>query len=302
MNDALTKVSYSQYSLFSTCPLQYKSKYVDGLKDPPNIERVFGSAMHVTIQEWLHKHYNEPAKNIKLFDLNYLFKDKFIETFKKETFNEGGTRRIICDKETFTEYYLDGCEILNHLIRFKNDFFPTSGFELLGVEIPLDYVIEKKSLRYVGYIDIVIRNKAKNKIIIYDLKTSKMGWRDYQKKDVKKLNQLLLYKKFYSDLYNVPVENITVQFIVLKRKISEQSEWEIKRLSRFEPAQGSISMKRAIDSFNSFIDLAFNDDGTRNLENLKPTPSESNCKFCPINNNRDLCEVSYYLRKKKEIK
>ena len=123
MNDEIItktkKVSYSQYSLHSTCPKLYKLRYVDGLKDPPNIERVFGSAMHATVQDWLKKHFTEPPKNVKLLDLHDLFKTHFVEIFKEERLKDDGTFYDICSKETFTEYYLDGCEILDHVKQFK---------------------------------------------------------------------------------------------------------------------------------------------------------------------------------------
>ena len=56
--------------------------------------------------------------------------------------------------------------------------------------------------------DVVIRNKISGKIVIIDLKTATRGWTDFQKKDFNKKSQLLIYKKFYSELFDVPLDKI----------------------------------------------------------------------------------------------
>ena len=51
------------------------------------------------------------------------------------------------------------------------------------------------------------------------LKTSTMGWNKWQKKDENKTQQLLLYKQFYSKMYNHPIEKIEVEYFIVKRKL-----------------------------------------------------------------------------------
>ena len=69
----------------------------------------------------------------------------------------------------------------------------------------------------VGYLDIVILDEFTNTLKIYDIKTSTMGWNKWMKKDENKTQQLLLYKQFYSKQYNHPVENIEVEYFIVKR-------------------------------------------------------------------------------------
>ena len=42
-----------------------------------------------------------------------------------------------------------------------------------------------------------------------------------KRKNKVKSQQILLYKQFYSKQYKVPMENIEVQFFIVKRKIYE---------------------------------------------------------------------------------
>ena len=61
----------------------------------------------------------------------------------------------------------------------------------------LDYKLPK-NIKFVGYIDLVIKDTVRDRIKIIDIKTSTMGWNKYMKADKNKSNQLLLYKQFYS--------------------------------------------------------------------------------------------------------
>jgi hypothetical protein len=285
----LRKVSYSQYSMWATCPHQWKLSYHDKLKpDDSSIHLIFGTAIHETIQAWLDKHYNDTKTMAAVFDTDTLFKESLIRLFKEETLTlPDGTKGFVCDQATLMEFYLDGIAIINAVRKNKETFFPSSGHELVGIEIPLEVMLTP-GIRYVGFIDIVIRNKKTGRITIFDLKTSSRGW-FYEKKDPKKLNQLLLYKKFYSDVYGVNQDDIDVQFLILKRKLDEKSEWVQKRVVAFDPSQGNPSVKKAVTHFTQFITDTFNPDGTVRVENLKPTPSDKACRFCPFKARKDLC-------------
>ena len=52
----MARVSFSQYSMWSSCPQHYKLQYIDKLSESTsNIHLVFGTAMHETLQEYLEK-------------------------------------------------------------------------------------------------------------------------------------------------------------------------------------------------------------------------------------------------------
>lgn len=286
-------VSYSQYSMWANCPYQWKLAYVDKLKpSESSIHLVFGKAIHETIQEWLDILYNGEKYKSKFFDLEFLFKEKLLHFFKKDTIIQDEQKIYPCDQPTLKEFYSDGCQILTYIRKYQKDFFPTSGNELVGCEIPLEIKLLSK-VNFIGYIDIVTRNIKTNQITIYDLKTSTKGW-NYEKKDPKKINQILLYKHFYSKQFEVPLDLIDVQFIILKRKLNENNKWDIKRISSFEPSNGVVSINKAVKSFDQFISDAFDQQGNVTIEKLQPTPSTQACKFCIFNNKPELCSKSSY--------
>ena len=81
----MARVSYSQYSMWSSCPQQYKLNYIDKLGESSgNIHTIFGTAMHETIQHFLDVMYNVTKKQALEIDLDILLKDKLVEEFKKE--------------------------------------------------------------------------------------------------------------------------------------------------------------------------------------------------------------------------
>lgn len=283
------EVSYSQYSLWSTCPLQWKLRYIDGLKSDSGIELVFGTAMHETIQHWLKLLYGDSPIKAKTFDMEEMLKERLMELVKKELLKDGKT---LTTKEQVAEYYADGCNILDHVRKYAKDWFPKN-YQLLGVEVPLEAELFP-GLIFKGFIDVVLYHKASKMLYIYDFKTSRFGW-TYQKKDPKKFDQLLLYKKFYSKLFGIPESNIKIEFIILKRKVSENTEFQVKHVVGFEPANGAPSIKKAEERFNRFVAEVFDDDNNIRLDNIKATPSESNCKYCMFKNDETKCSASFYL-------
>ena len=67
----MSRISYSQISMYSDCPLRWKLNYVDKLKiSESNIHLIFGSAMHEVIQHYLNVMYAETAKKADEIDLN----------------------------------------------------------------------------------------------------------------------------------------------------------------------------------------------------------------------------------------
>ena len=55
-----------------------------------------------------------------------------------------------------------------------------------------------------------------------------MGWNKWQKRDKNKTQQLLLYKQFYSQQYNHPVDKIEVEYFIVKRKLFEKSDLKLE--------------------------------------------------------------------------
>jgi hypothetical protein len=285
----MAKVSFSQYSMWSSCPHQYKLNYIDKLgESSSNIHTIFGTAMHETIQHYLSVMYGVSKKQADEINKDKLLLERMREAYKSEAdkMSEGTP----CTQIQLEEFYGDGRRILQWLDKHMHKFYSKSGFELVGIEIPLNATI-KEGVHFIGFIDIVIRDLASNEIIIIDLKTSTMGWNQYQKADKMKNSQILLYKKYYSELFNIPLQKIKVEYQILRRKLPEDSAFPVPHVSKHIPAHGSPSVKKVYDEFMEFINTVFEDGGAfKNIEFPKvPGAAKKNCKFCEFGN-RGICD------------
>ena len=285
----MAKVSFSQYSMWSSCPHQYKLNYIDKLgESSSNIHTIFGTAMHETIQHYLSVMYGVSKKQADEISKDKLLLENMRKAYKSEV--EKMSEGTPCTQIQLEEFYGDGRRILAWLDKHMHKFYSKSGFELVGIEIPLNATI-KEGVHFIGFIDIVIRDLASNEIIIIDLKTSTMGWNQYQKADKMKNSQILLYKKYYSELFNISLNKIKVEYQILRRKLPEDSAFPIPYISKHIPSNGAPSVTKVYDEFMAFINTVFDDEGKfRDIPFPKvPGPAKKNCKFCEFGN-RGICD------------
>ena len=91
-------------------------------------------------------------------------------------------------------------------------------------------------------LDLVLYDEKYDRYYIYDIKTSTRGWGDKEKKNQTKRQQILLYKKFYSELYGVDKDKIHVEFIVVKRKVWDSPDFIVPRTQTVTPASGKTKI------------------------------------------------------------
>ena len=285
-------ISHSQFTVWHNCPHQWNLRYIEGIRPfTSTINTVFGTSMHETIQEYLRVMYMESGVQASKMKLNDYLHDRMMENYQLEMEKNGGEH--FTTLQEIGEFYSDGVEILRYLVKKRNVFFSIKGVELLGIEIHILQPTETNpNVYFEGYIDMVLHDLDLDKIIIYDFKTSKKGWKDqYEKKDKHKIAQILWYKKYFAKQYEVSEDKIDVKFQILKRKIYEEAEFEIPRIQMFLPTHGTMKMKEASLFMEQFVSECFTPEGQYNLENHYPkTPSASACKFCPFNNDDILCD------------
>ena len=267
--------------MFSECPQRWKLNYIDKLRVfETNIHLIFGTAMHEVIQTWLEVMYNDSIKNANKLNLEQRLHDKLIEGFKKAKEEEG---KDPCTLEQLREFFQDGVDILDFVKKRRADYFSKRGYKLIGCEVPIEVDL-KKNVKIIGYLDLVILDEFHNTITIYDIKTSTRGWNKWMKKDENKTQQLLLYKQFYAKQYNHPIDKIEVEYFIVKRKLWEEAMFPQKRVQKFSPASGTVSMNKVAKRLDTFLDLAFDDNGEQVSENIIPTPSKKSCKWCEFKN------------------
>ena len=284
-------ISFSQLSMYLSCPKKWSLQYRDGHKIPSfSINMTFGTSMHETLQNYLHVMYTESGVKADEINIEEYFEDRFRENYTKGYKDNKSIH--FSNSEEMREFYNDGLAILDFIKKKRGEYFTIKGWHLVGIEIPIVIAPNKthNNVLFNGFIDLVIYHEPTNTFTIYDIKTSGRGWGDKEKKDEIKQFQVLFYKSFFSEQFGVPEDNIEVQFFILKRKLWEASDFPQKRIQEFIPSQGKIKLKKAKVALETFIESVFNLDGTyKSIEHL-PTPSKSNCMYCPYKTKKELCD------------
>jgi len=285
----MAKVSFSQYQLYSTCPRAYKLRYIDKLgESSANIYTIFGTSIHETIQHFLSVMYGVSKKQAMEIDTDKLLLDWMRKEYIKE--NDKLTEGSVCTQLELEEFYGDGRRILEWFKKKIDKFYTKSGFELVGIELPLNAKV-KDGVNFIGFVDVVMKDLSDNSIIIIDLKTSTMGWNKYQKADKYKNAQIVIYKKYYSELFNIPLNKIKVEYQIMRRKLYEDAPFPIPYMSRHVPANGKPTVNKIYNEFINFVDDVFDDEGKFNVREYPKQPGDrqKNCKFCEFGK-RGLCD------------
>jgi hypothetical protein len=280
-------VSYSQFSMWASCPHKWYLTYVEN-KQPyqASIHTVFGTAFHETIQDYITTMYTESGAAADKMDLVALFQSKFAEVYAKE-YKAAGSH--FSNAEEMGEFFDDAVAILTFIKKNRNRLFTIRKMKLLGIELPLLLKVAN-NLFYKAFIDFALYDEDLDKYYIYDIKTSTRGWNDNDKRDDSKISQVLLYKQYFAQQFNVDVEKVEVEFFIVKRKIWEQSEYPIPRVQSFKPSSGKNKRNQALNNFQAFINDCFDDNGKPQIKSYSKNVGEKSCKWCPYNDKQDLCD------------
>ena len=289
-------ISYSQMSLFRSCPYRWKLQYKDKIKAfTSSIHTVFGTAIHETLQNYLTVMYEKSATEADKIDLEDSFQTNFINEYQKQY--KSNNNEHFSSAEEMREFFEDGIGILTWFKKKRSKYFSKRGWHLVGCEIPITIAPNKmyNNILYTGYLDVVLYNENTEEFKIIDIKTSTRGWREQDKKNEDKQFQLLLYKQFFSEQYNVPLDNIDIEFFIVKRKVLSFDDENIKsphqayRVQIFKPPSGKIKLNRANKAVQDFISECFVTSGEIKEIDYPKSPSKWNCNFCPFKEDKNLC-------------
>jgi len=286
-------ISYSQFSMYQTCPLQWKLQYIDKVRNfMPSIHLVFGSAFHTTLQEYLKTLYNVGPGVADKMDLHGLLRQEMGKEYTKFMVELQGEE--FTDQRAMEEFYLDGIAILDYVRRHRRKYFSTRGYELTAIEMPIYHVASEanKNVFMNGFVDVILYDKIAQKYVIYDIKTSTNGWNKWMKADKKKTSQLLIYKKYFAQQIGCDVKDIDVRYFIVRRKIPEDTMYPIKPVSEFSPASGKPSVGKVASDVDSFVKHAFNEDGSYNTERdyiAIQGKAGKNCKYCDFRDDMERC-------------
>ena len=273
-------ISYSQLSMYTQCPKKWALQYRDGHKVfEQSIHMTFGTALHETLQMYLDVMYAKSGAEADRLNLENDFEERFCSEYLKAKKKNKGQN--FTTRSDFNEFFEQGIEIINYVRKNRGKYFSKRGWYLVGCEVPIVLAPNPRlpRVKYMGFLDVVMYNENTNKFIIIDIKTSTSGWNEKAKKDKLKQYQLVLYKKFFAEQYGVDINDIDIEFFIVKRKLWESEDYVIKRVQQFRPPSGKTSVNRATKMLEEFISECFTDEGFSSKE-MPETPN-SNCKWCP---------------------
>ncbi len=140
-------ISYSQLSLYNSCPYRYKLRYIYGLEEDIKPYWIFGNIIHEILEYAFKNHI--PLQKIE---------DIFLERIQQQSY-------IL--KDTYEYYLKRGLSILKKFIKKEEEEF--KDVSTIDVEHPVRIKIDDKE--FVGIIDRII--KKDGEICLIDYKTSK---------------------------------------------------------------------------------------------------------------------------------
>jgi len=278
------RVSYSQFSNWFKCRHRWYLDKVKGLSEfEDSINTCFGTAIHEAVQLYVETLYTKGVIDADSHDLIKIFDDAFIRELTRAKENSD---KFDYTDEQLAEFRCDGDDVLNAFLNITNRMknFPTNKYEFIAVEDEIIMPV-KNNVEFICYIDIVLKEKGTGRYRIIDIKTSTQAWNQYQREDVSKIAQVLLYKAFYHRKYNVPIDMIDVEFLILKRKLYENMSFPQSRIQNFIPKNNQREVAKAVNLFGEFVAECFTKDG-KYIDDPKvylknPGKGKKNCKYCP---------------------
>ena len=279
------KISYSQWSMYQKCPKQWELAYIKKLAPFTNsIHTTFGTAFHEVLQKYLTIMYTQSVKKADEMD----FTKELTDNLKREYITgveQNGAH--FSTAHELSEFAHDGLAILDWFKKRRRTYFSTKDVELIGIELDLCVQASEKNpnVFWYGFLDIVLWDTALNKLFIIDIKTSTRGWNKYQKADKLKLAQLTSYKIKFSEQFGIPVDDVDVQFFIVKRKIDPNSMYPQKRVQIINPSSGSVTRKALQKQIDKFVETCFDEAGERIADKEYPAITgvgSKHCKWCPF--------------------
>lgn len=289
-NEFTSNVSFSQFEMFTKCPKRWELKYVKKIgKFLPSIHLVFGTAMHQCVQKYVTDVLEGVIKDANEVDYAPILAskmkselDELTKTWEKKEPNRDDY--TFTSKTELRKFFLDGMEIINYIKRDKHrkKYFDKRTYDMVAVELPIKTkIIDDYDVNILMFIDTVLFNKENDTYTIIDYKTSTKSWGKYQKEDKLKLSQALIYKMFFSKVFDIELSKVESKFLVLKREVN-QDMFE-GHTQVVNPSQGKPSLNKVTTLLEFMVKFAFNKDGSYKSNVTYPAiggSSHKNCKFC----------------------
>ena len=177
-------VSYSQLNMAQECPYQWFQLKALGVEPMENAFAQAGALVHEMLAEWAE---GKLAKEDMSLELVRRFARKVTAEFPRYLAAKGYANKLI-----------------NSVRQYFDSFDEFRGYEIVGVEKEFQSMIAGE--RFVGVIDLVLRDKSTGGLMIVDHKSASLS--TFRKDKEQMYRQLLLYSKYCADTYGTFPENL----------------------------------------------------------------------------------------------
>lgn len=142
--------SFSRLNSYYQCPYEWRLHYVECNKSENGFFGEYGSLIHKILEKY-------EKGELSLFELNEYYE----EHFNKDVPHDAPPNKYVNIRQS---YYDKGIDY------FNNIDLDLEKYEVLGVELKVEFKINGKD--FVGYIDLLVRDKENGEIIIIDHKSA----------------------------------------------------------------------------------------------------------------------------------
>jgi len=150
--------------MWAQCPHRWKTAYIDDKREfKESIHTLFGTSMHEVIQAFLTVMYEDTAKAAEALPLEEMLRIRMKRNYEEAMVKNGGEE--FCTQRDMVEFYEHGLLILDFIKKKRAQYFSKKGYELVGIEVPLEYDLPN-GVKFIGYIDVVIRDTVRDVIKI----------------------------------------------------------------------------------------------------------------------------------------
>ena len=160
-------ISYSQLSMYNSCPKKWSLQYREGHKQfTSSIHTVFGTALHEVLQHYLTVMYEQSGAEADRLNTAEMLEEKLREEYKAQ-YKANNNQHFVTPDE-LREFYEDGVEIIREIAKERGKHFSKRGWHLVGCEIPIIVTPNPKlqNIVFQGFLDVVLYHEPTNTIKI----------------------------------------------------------------------------------------------------------------------------------------
>ena len=216
----IERISYSSCCDYSYCGRYFNLVHIQKVgRKQQSPDTIFGSWIHSYVQSVLEGKLEPLPASIE---------------YKKKW-------KRLCSLYKLPEKYLSWDVVGEKVILNVREFFKEKfgNFKVRHIEYQILQKLSEFPQNFKGFIDIVLELED-GKIVVADFKTagSLYFFKKYQ--DAVKDYQIVLYKKFYSEIEKIDIKNIDLCFIVLEKNAKSKTP-----ISLIEVTSGNVKLKNA---------------------------------------------------------